>query len=151
MKKKFFIGALSLMTSIVQADVYPSIHEGKKVEASGFECADSAMHVMEILGRGPDFPSFLIRDVETELNRQNKGAHLLSIKCVGEPKLMANGNAADDENSQMVLSVLSVTFPLHVEVKNAKDVMSLEVDQNYTVENLDTGTLPKLTQNFIVK
>lgn len=64
---------------------------------------------------------------------------------------MANSNAADSDNSLMVLSVLSVTFPLHVEVKNAKDVMSFEVDQNYTVIDLDKETLPKVTQNFIVK
>jgi hypothetical protein len=151
MKKQFYIGALSLMASIAQADVYPSIHEGKEVDASGFECADSAMHVMDILGRGPDFPNFIISDVETELNRQNKGAHLLSIKCVGEPKLMANSNAVDSDNSQIVLATLSLTFPLQVEVKNGNSIMALEVEQNYTVEGLDTGTLPNVTQNFIVK
>jgi hypothetical protein len=151
MKKQFYIGALSLMASIAQADVYPSIHEGKEVDASGFECADSAMHVMDILGRGPDFPNFIISDVESELNRQNTGAHLLSIKCVGEPKLMANSNAVDSDNSQKVLATLSLTFPLQVEVKNGNNIMALEVEQNYTVEGLDTGTLPNVTQNFIVK
>ena len=151
MKKQFCIGALSLLAGIAQAEVYPSIHEGKKVDASGFECADSALHVMDILGRGPDFPHFLISDVETELNRQNKGAHLLSIKCVGEPRLMANSKPVDGDNSQSVLATLSLTFALHIEVKNAKSVMALEVEQNYTVENLDTGTLPNVTQNFIVK
>lgn len=151
MKKQFYIGALSLMASLAHADNYPSIHEGKKVEASGFECAESVMHIMEILGRGPDFPDFLIGDVETELNRQNKGAHLLNIKCVGEPTLMANNNAVNSDNSQKVLATLSLTFPLHVEVKNGNNIMALEVDQNYTVEGLDTGTLPHVTQNFIVK
>jgi hypothetical protein len=151
MKNKFYMGALSLLASMAQADVYPSIHEGKKVEASGFECADSALHVMDTLGRGPDFPEFLISDVETELNRQNEGAHLVSIKCAGEPQLMANSQPVKGDNSQSILTALSLTFALHIEVQNADSVMALEVNQNYTVENMGTDAVPKLTQNFIVK
>lgn len=64
---------------------------------------------------------------------------------------MANSNAVDSDNSQMVLATLSLTFPLHIEVKNDESVMALEVEQNYTVENLDTVTLPTVTQNFTVK
>jgi hypothetical protein len=154
-RKKLCIGALSLLASAAHADVYTSIHAGKTVEASGFECAEDAMHVMDVLGRGPKFPEFLIKDVETELNRQNKGAHLVSISCVGEPKLMAS-NVADSQNSsgQSVLSALSVSFPLHLEVQNrqgAKNTTSLDIEQNYLVENMDKGTLPTVTQNFVVK
>jgi hypothetical protein len=50
-----------------------------------------------------------------------------------------------------VLATLSLTFPLQVEVKNGNNIMALEVEQNYTVEGLDTGTLPNVTQNFVVK
>lgn len=154
MKKQFCIGALSLLATIAQAETYPSIHKGKTVEASGFECADSALHVMELLGRGPEFPKFLINDVETELNRQNKGSTLVSIACVGEPELKAGSVALESEPSKTVLSKLSLTIPLEVEVthsSNKKNVMHLKVDQNYHVENLDKDDQAKVTQNFIVK
>ncbi|ABG41743.1 hypothetical protein Patl_3237 [Paraglaciecola sp. T6c] len=154
-RNKMCIGALSLLASVADADVYTSIHESKTVEASGFECAEEALHVMDVLGRGPKFPEFLIKDVEIELNRQNKGAHLVSISCVGKPELMAR-NVADSQNNsgQSVLSALSVSFPLHLEVQNregVKNTTSLDIEQNYLVENLDTGNLPTVTQNFIVK
>jgi hypothetical protein len=154
MKKQFCIGALSLLAGLAQADTYPSIHKGKSVEANGFECADSALHVMALLGRGPDFPKFLINDVETELNRQNKGSRLVSIKCTGEPELKAGSVALENDESKAVLSKLSLTIPLEIEVKHSsgvKNVMHLKVDQNYLVENLDKDDQAKVTQNFIVK
>jgi hypothetical protein len=154
MKKQFCIGALSLLAGLAQADVYPSIHEGKKIEASGFECADSALHVMDLLGRGPDFPGFLISDVETELNRQNKGSHLVSITCTAEPILKAASVPLANDASKTLLSRLSLTIALEIAVTHSSDVnnvMHLVVEQNYFVENLDKDNQAKVTQNFIVK
>jgi hypothetical protein len=154
MNKQFCIGALSLLAGLAQADTYPSIHKGKSVEANGFECADSALHVTEMLGRGPDFPHFLIRDVETELNRQNKNSQLVNITCTGEPELKADSLALKNDDSKRVLSKLSLTFPLEIDVThdgNEKNVIQLKVDQNYFVENLDKEEQAKVTQNFIVK
>jgi len=154
MKKQFYIGALSLMASVAQADVYPSIHEGKEVDASGFECAESALHIMELLGRGPDFPGFLISDVETELSRQHKGSQLVSISCTGEPVLKAGSIPLENDDSKTVLSRLSLTLPLEIVVTHNSDVenfMHLVVEQNYFVENLDKDNQAKVTQNFIVK
>jgi hypothetical protein len=154
MKKQFCIGVLSLVASIAQADTYPSIHQNKSVEANGFECADSAVDVLDILGRGPNFPNFLISDVETELSRQNKSSQLVSIRCTGEPELKAGRVAQENNESKIILSKLSVTFPLEVEVThngNMKKVMHLVVDHNYLVENLDKDNQTKVTQNFIVK
>ena len=154
MQKQFYMGALSLLASMAQADVYTSIHEGKKVEASGFECADSALHVMDTLGRGPNFPEFLISDVETELERQNKGSQLLSITCTAEPELKAGGVPLPDDASKSVLSRLSFSVPLEITVShssNAENIMTLTVEQNYVVENLDKDDQAKVTQNFIVK
>jgi hypothetical protein len=154
MKKQFYIGALSLMASVAQADVYPSIHEGKKVEVIGFECADSALHVMEMLGRGPNFPDFLISDVEIELERQNKGSQLVSITCTAEPELMAGSVTLQGNSSKSIVSRLSLSVPLEITVSHSSDaanLIQLSVEQNYFVENLDKDNQAQVTQNFIVK
>jgi hypothetical protein len=154
MKKQFCIGALSLVAVLAQANTYPSIHQDKIIEANGFECADSAVDVLDILGRGPNFPNFLINDVETELSRQNKSSQLVSIRCTGEPELKAGSVALENDESKTILSKLSVTFPLELEVmhnSNVKNMMHLVVDHNYLVENLDKDNQTKVTQNFIVK
>jgi hypothetical protein len=151
MKKNFYIGLLVLLSSAVQADIYPSIHEGKNVEANGFECADNVIHLIPYLGRGSDFPDFLIQDIESELKRQVMTSHLLNIKCLDEAQLIMSGQPVDDNNEQTAISTLSITFLLNIEVGSTDNFKALEVEQNYTVENLGTSTLPTLTQNFNVK
>jgi hypothetical protein len=112
------------------------------------------LHVIDLLGRGPDFPSFVIADVEKELDRQNQGSQLLSISCTGEPQLKASHVPAPEDNSKAIISTLSMSFPLSISVShksNVDNVMHLTVEQNYLVDNLDKDNQAKVTQNFIVK
>jgi hypothetical protein len=117
----------------------------------GFECANELMDSIGLLGRGTDFPAFLGRDVSTELKRQDTRSHLVSVECVGEPELKASSTPIVESGvEQNVLSSLSVTFPLQLKIKNGKSDISLNVDQNYMVENMDQPGQQKVTQNFIV-
>ena len=154
MKRQVFVATLLITAAYASAESVESIHEGKQVEVSGFDCAQDALHVMDLLGRGPDFPGFVIADVETELDRQNKGSQLLSISCTGEPQLKASQVAVPEDSSKVMLSALSMSFPLNISVtheSNTNNVMHLVVEQNYFVENLDKDNQAKVTQNFIVK
>jgi len=145
------MGALALFASIAQADVYPSKHVGKNVEANGFECADNVIHLIPYLGRVTDFPDFLIQDIESELKRQGMTSRLLNIKCLDEAQLMMTGKPVDGNEKQSNISTLSITFLLNIEVGSTDNFKAFKVEQNYTVENLGTSTLPTLTQNFNVK
>ena len=154
MKRQVFVAAILVTSAFANAESVESIHAGKQVEVSGFECAKDALHVMDLLGRGPDFPAFVIADVETELDRQNKGSQLISISCTGEPVLEASQVALPEDDTKVMLSALSMSFPLSISVShesNINNVMQLTVVQNYFVENLDKDNQAKVTQNFIVK
>jgi hypothetical protein len=107
-----------------------------------------------LLGRGPDFPDFLIRDVETELERQNKGSQLVNITCTAEPELMAGSVRLPGDASKSIVSTLSLSVPLEITVIHGSDtanLIQLTVEQNYFVENLDKDNQAQVTQNFIVK
>jgi len=154
MTKKVVVAALLFNAAFAQAKSVASIHTGQQIEVSGFDCAKDALHVMDLLGRGPDFPAFVIADVERELDRQESGSQLLSISCTGEPQLKASQAPAPEDNSKAILSSLSMSFPLSIAVtheSNVNHVMHLSVEQNYLVENLDKNNQAKVTQNFIVK
>ena len=154
MKRQVVVAVLLVTAAFANAESVESIHAGKQVEVSGFDCAKDALHVMDLLGRGPDFPGFVIADVETELDRQEEGSQLLSISCTGEPQLEAGQIPAPEDKSKNILSSLSMSFPLNISVINDGDthnVMYLTVVQNYLVENLDKDNQVKVTQNFIVK
>jgi len=118
----------------------------------GFECAQEYTTIIPMLGRGEDFPAFLARDIGKELKRQNNKSKLVSITCEGEPILKASHITIEENGlQQKVLSQLSFTIPVKVIVKNGRREMTLLVDQNYNVENLDKPGHQRTTQNFIVK
>jgi hypothetical protein len=121
------------------------------VEISGFECADKSLSMLGYLGRGTHFPEFLITDVETELKRQHAASQLVKVECTGEPEILSNSLPIAGDPSKNLLSTLSMTFPLNVQVRNAGTIMDLKVDQNYTVEGMDGESGPILTQNFVIK
>jgi hypothetical protein len=118
----------------------------------GFECANEIIDSIGLLGRGTDFPAFLVTDVSKELNRQYDRSQLISVECIGEPELKAGSKPILENGTQQdVLTKLSVTFPLQLRVKNGISVITLKVDQNYMVENMDQPGQQQVTQNFIVK
>jgi hypothetical protein len=156
MKKTTFSGFLMSATLFIATS---SIAEEKEHTANpsppqlvGFECAKTLKESIGLLGRGTDFPAFLATDVDTELKRQDKRSQLISVECLSEPELRATSNKIIENGiEQNVLTVLSVTFPLLVKVKNGKSRISLKVEQNYLIENLHLPNQQKVTQNFIVK
>lgn len=150
MKKTALIALLAILTN-------PSLAKSKNpdqnsIQTSGFDCAQKFTNIIPMLGRGENFPVFLTRDIETELKRQNKTSKLISITCDGEPELkVSHINVEENGQQQQVVSKLSFTIPVEVLVKNGKQEMTLFVDQNYFVENLDKPGQQKTMQNFIVK
>jgi hypothetical protein len=149
-KKTALIALLAILTN-------PALAKSKNpdqnsIQTSGFDCAQKFTNIIPMLGRGENFPAFLTRDIETELKRQNKTSKLISITCDGEPELkVSHINVEENGQQQKVVSKLSFTIPVEVFVKNGKQEMTLFVDQNYYVENLDNPGQQKTMQNFIVK
>jgi hypothetical protein len=154
MIKKLLMATIMSIACNLHAETVDSIHKGKSITISSLNCADTIMNVIPMLGRGPDFPQFLVADVETELDRQQKGSQLLSLECLAEPKIKASSVPLMDDPTKSILIRLSVSFPLKLVVGNKSDkkmAMELSVNQNYFVENINTPEKTKVTQNFIVK
>lgn len=153
MNKKIVASALLLLSVFAQAETeqMASIHEGQRIAVSGFDCANDSLNVIPLLGRGTNFPQFIVADVETELERQNKGSQLISISCTGKATLEASQVPMPNEPDKSMISGLSMTFPIELEVTNEGGTITLTIEQNYSVEGLDSDDIPRVTQNFVVK
>jgi hypothetical protein len=122
-----------------------------RVEVVGFECAEKSLSMLGYLGRGTQFPEFLIVDIDKELKRQDSRSELLKVECTGEPELKAASVPVEGDPSKNMLSSLSMTFPVNVEVRNGNTIINLKVEHNYSVQGLHDSDVPKLNQNFVVK
>ncbi|MCP3674687.1 MAG: hypothetical protein GY829_09520 [Gammaproteobacteria bacterium] len=128
-----------------------SINKGKYIEVSGFDCADKSTHMIEWLGLGKDYRSFVVKDVETELNNQQPGSQLLKLECTNEPELLTGALPQNEDESKAILTRFSATFSLKATVNLSGSIWVLTIDQNYYAENLNVPNERKLTQNFTVK
>ena len=141
----------AIVFSLFMSNSYISAAETTPdVDTSSFSCAEGLLPSIDILGRGTDFPSFLVEDVSAELKRQDPKAALLSIKCTGEPEI--TGVFVDVEQkgtTQSALDQLTVAFPVEMLVFTGEVNWMMHVKQGYQVTGL-TSTVPKVTQKFEV-
>lgn len=142
---------LTLFLTLTCAVSFAESTDSNNVKISGFECANNSLNAIDLLGRGLEFPGFIVQDVANELIRQQAGSVLLSVRCIGEPELKA-ASLPDPENpGKSMLSKLSMSFPLDIQVQaNKQTKMQLEVKQSYLAENLETDKQRKVTQHFAV-
>jgi len=114
----------------------PSINPPNQVEAWGFEQADDAEHMIAWLGRGSDFRCFVVNDIESELYCQTPGAQLLTVRCNDKPDLKTTV-LQDDPGQDAIVTGVSVTFPLTVQVRMADSaIWKLDIQHNYDATNI---------------
>ena len=151
MFRVFTLIIITLFSMSVLAESMNSINKGKTIEISGFDCADKSTHMIEWLGRGKDYRSFVVADVEKELYKQQPGSQLIKLECTGEPELLTGALPTNGDESKVILAKFSVTFPLKATVNLSGQIWVLSIDQNYYAENLNVPNKHKLTLNFTVK
>jgi len=79
---KIYLLIVMLVSSFQSiAETIDSINVGKIIEVIGFDCADENLHMIDWLGLGSDYRSFVISDVEEALYLQQPGSQLLKIEC----------------------------------------------------------------------
>jgi hypothetical protein len=141
----------ALILSVLVSNAYGSTTEtDMKVDAESFDCAKELLPSIDILGRGTEFPAFLIKDISTELQRQDSKSELLSIKCTGEPEI--TGVFADVEQqgqTQSALEQLNVSFPVEMLVFTGEVNWIMQVRHGYSVSGLTTAS-PSVKQQFEV-
>ena len=134
----------------VSAMAEPEMNEST-VEVFGFDCADKSVHMIEWLGLGKDYRSFVVSDIEKELSRQQPGSRLLRLECTSEPELLTGALPQEEGASKAILTRFSATFSLLATVNLSGSIWVLNIDQNYYIENLNIPEERKLTQNFTIK
>lgn len=149
------IASFSPLISAQQTSQSFSLNVGdsvSNVKTEGFECAEESLSVLPLLGRGTEFPKFLLADVETELKRQAPTSELLKATCTAPPEVLAQ--VLEEQNGKpvegQVLTKLRIEFYLDLSVYTGNEVVPLTIEHVYFVENLETTDQRKVTQKFIV-
>ncbi len=151
MLKVFFSMLVLVFSFKAIAESIDSLNSGKTVEVVGFDCADESLHMIDWLGLGTNYRSFVISDVEEALYAQQPGSQLLKIECTAKPELLTTVLPNEGSGSKAILTKFSATFPLKATINLSGNIWVLSIDQNYYAENLDTPDKRKLTENFTVK
>lgn len=128
-----------------------SVRTDQAVLTSGFENAESYLHMIEWLGQG-DFPGFLINDVETELYAQDVGSRLVSVVCGAGIKPETKLRVADDSEDVGYVEALSVIFPLNLTVAGGNGVqwlLDIEAGYHATGMNVPDGFALRFDFNVI--
>ncbi|MFC4700072.1 hypothetical protein ACFO4O_07895 [Glaciecola siphonariae] len=121
-----------------------------KVDLPSFKCGDELLPTIDLLGRGTDFPAFLVQDIEAELIRQDSKAALLEIECSGKPKITGVFKDVQVESgTERALDELTVTFPVKTLVFTGEINWIMHLEHGYEVSGLST-TSPKVIQSFNV-
>jgi len=138
---------MSFLSAAEQApDATESTNKNTPI-VEGFECADEFLPSIHTLGRGTDFPQFLIDDIQRELNRQTPGTQLLSVSCIKEPTVEGKAREFPSENGpQQVITDISATFHLLVKFAAGFNIKT-KINHGYEVTDFHTAQ-PKVTQKF---
>lgn len=121
----------------------------RSVEFSGLDCVGDYNKVLSYLGRGEDFPAFLVSDVNTALLKQSAASILTKVECTSGVKV-ETVTLPDSSSNNRVLSELRLTFPLIVHVENGNETYQLVVEQHYNATHLETTDKRKSTYVFEV-
>lgn len=71
------------------------IGENHTYLSSGFECTNKALSILPLLGRGNNFPQFLLTDVENELICQVPASKVVSANCTAPTEVQASTLASE--------------------------------------------------------
>lgn len=121
-----------------------------EVELTNLDCASDYLAILPQLGRGEDYPAFLVRDIDAALKQQSASSILSKVECTSDV-IVSTTSVEVPESENNALSSLKIVFPLLVEVVNGNTKYRLTVDQHYTAENLETFDNRQVNQLFEVK
>ena len=129
-------GLMAVNLSTVAGDKAPDRWD-PIAEKTDFNCADKIAHLLPFLGRGPDFPKFLIMDLEFSLDRQIAGSRIKELHCMGEPQVETTSSTVDTSGNDFVEN-LTVAFPVEFVVSNAMETEKKKADLIYVIKNVNS-------------
>ncbi len=118
-------------------------------EVVGFECIEELADRIELLGRGTDYPNFLIMDIKRELVRQDPRTKLTKAECKGSVELKVSLVDIEDSDAQ-ALDYLKASFPIDIWVDFTAEKWMMEVSFSYEINGLSSQSKPTLKKEFKV-
>ncbi|CAJ0822884.1 hypothetical protein [Ralstonia flaminis] len=127
-----------------------SLKVPNQILVTGFEACDSAAHMIEWLGRGKDFRTFVIHDIEGELYAQDRASQLLAVHCKMPPVLETK--VRQGATGEGIVTGLLVTFPVTLKVSSGDGQRwVLDVMHGYRASDLDVAEKFQLRMDFTVE
>lgn len=115
------------------------------------KCIGDFAENISILGRGSDFPQFILQDIHNELVRQDSDSRLISAKCESEPELKAGfSEILIDGELKQSIDTLVATFPIEIFADTGDNLWYMDIKMSYAVKGINTASTPSLTQTFEV-
>lgn len=128
-----------------------SVNSDLTIEVDGFELAEPDRHMMAWIRRGPDFPAFVVNDVEAELSAQDVGARLLSLTLLSKPDIETGLRQLSTDPMHGVVTAMTLRFPVELRVVSGTgDAWVLGVDAVYRAANMDAPDRFSLQFDFNV-
>lgn len=125
-----------------------SLNAPEQISVSNFSLVIDHAHMLDWLRRGPDFPGFVVHDLEAELYSQDAASQLLSVHCNAKPFLETKLRPGFNSKYGVVSQFL-VKFPLSARVRASNGIVwSLEIDLGYRAIRVDEPTKFQLTLDF---
>jgi len=119
-----------------------------EIQIIGFDCAEESVHMIEWLGFGKDPKSFVPKDIQIELLKQQPDSKLIKLECKSEPKLSTNVLAQSKNDDKAIVTTFSATFPVEATIELGDSTWILSIEHNYIIKNMETTDNRQLTQNF---
>lgn len=121
----------------------------QQVEVINLNCANEYIELLPYLGRGINFPQFLVEDVNHALIKQNSASVLKRIECHSDVMVKTEVVAVEGAKYQ-ALSALEMVFPLFIDVQNSGKLYRLTVNHRYNSVNLELPAKRSTSQLFEV-
>lgn len=137
---------LTLLCSLLSLNA--SANTNDEIEIVGFDCVSENAHMIEWLGLGKDYKSFVPKDIENELLKQQPDSKLIKLECKAEPELLTKVLAQSNTDEKAIVTMFSVTFPIEATINLGGSTWVLSIKQNYVIKNMEMPDNRQLTQNF---
>jgi len=140
---------LTLLCSLISFITFANSND--KIEIVGFECGKNDSHMIEWLGLGSDYKTFVTEAIQRELYKQQPDSKIKKLECKAEPELLTSVLAQSKTDKEAILTKFSVTFPVEATIELGGSTWSLSIEQNYIIKNMETTDNRKLVTNFNIK
>lgn len=120
-------------------------------ELIGFDCGEKSIHMIEWLGLGENYKTFVSNTIQDELYKQQPKSTIKQLTCTAEPILLTKALTQQSTDTAAMLTELSVTFLVDALVELNEETWLISIKQNYTIKNMHLSNDRVLLKSFDIQ